>query len=454
MTATWLSLLPALIAIPVAFITRRVLLALGLYVVIGALILEGGWLPDATTRVGEIVWEVVSDRDTILILTFSLFIGALVGLVQRAGGIEGFVHWVEAKLLRGHGQRVEWIPFITSMVLFIETYLGVLIAGMVALPLCNRYRVSRLRLSYILDTTCAPKCMLIPINAWGAYVIGLLVDQGVEEATTVLVGSLGLLFYGWLAIASVALIVAAGWEIPWQLHASRLPVGEKTHFDHMVTPAPTAPQDPRDLWRPVGLLVGGVLLLLPLLGDAPLAIFLAVTLSLLSTLFDYQRRGILPWREMVEPMWQGVKVILPVMVLLLFAFSVGLTTKLLGTGFYLAGVLEGELAPFWLPPLVFGVGCLMSFASGTSWGTFAILIPIVVPLAEAFEIPLPLLVGAALSGGLFGDHCSPVSDTTMVASLAAGVEPIDHIRHQLPYALMVAAAALLLYLVVGAVWLT
>jgi Na+/H+ antiporter NhaC len=156
---------------------------------------------------------------------------------------------------------------------------------------------------------------------------------------------------------------------------------------------------------------------------------------------------------MLFSIWQGIFILLPLLYLLLFAFAVSETTRALGSGEFLASALYGQIDPQSLPVLVFGIGYLISFASGTSWGTFAILIPIVVPLAETFHLPLPLLVGAALSGGLFGDHCSPVSDTTMIAALAAGVKPIEHIRHQLPYALVGAGLALALYLVTGMVML-
>ncbi len=447
--STWLSLLPALIAIPVALVTRRVLIALGLYVVIGALILERGWLPDASVRVGSILWRVVSDRDNVLIIVFSLMIGGLIGLIQKSGGIEGFVHWAEKRLLDGDPRRVAILAFVTSMALFVETNFGVLIAGLIALPLFDRYRLSRLRLSYILDTTCAPKCMLIPVNAWGAYIISLLADQGVERPVSVLIQSLGFIYYGWIAVALAAFVAATGRELPWKLPFSQRVVGELPHFGTEIVPHPDSPGHPRYLWGPIGLLVLAVLILLPLTGDAPLAIFSAVTLTLIATLAYFHRERAMPWRRMLSPIWQGIRVILPLMYLLVFAFSVGVTTHELGTGFYLATALQGELDPMWLPFLVFGIGCLISFSTGTSWGTFAILIPIVVPMAEIFQVPPALLVGAALSGGLFGDHCSPVSDTTMIASLAAGVEPIEHIRHQFPYALVGAGLALGLYLVTG-----
>lgn len=448
--STWLSLLPALVAIPLAFFTHRVLLALGTYVFLGALILEQGWLPDASFRFLQLFWQVISDRDNLFIIVFSLFIGGVIGLIQRAGAIEGFNVWIERRGLADTPRHTALLTFATSMVLFVETYFGVLVAGLLGLPLFDRFKMSRLQLSYILDTTCSPKCMMLPLNAWGAYIISMFVDAGVDSPLVLLLQSLPFIFYGWVALILVAVVAASGWELPWKLPVAASLAGEKpTHFSDVIQPDPKSPKRAEDLWGPIGLLVSGVLLLLLITGDAPLAIFIAVTVTLVATLIWYQIQGVLPWPKSFKPMGQGMITIWPLMRLLVFAFTVGATTRLLGTGEFLATALQGEIAPLWLPFLVFGIGCLVSFATGTSWGTFAIMIPIVIPLADSFQISAALLVGAALSGGLFGDHCSPVSDTTMVAALAAGVEPIDHIRHQLPYALLGAAISLVLYLLVG-----
>ncbi|GAB6067242.1 Na+/H+ antiporter NhaC family protein [Methylothermus subterraneus] len=445
-----LSLLPALIAIPLAFLSHRVVPALMAYVFIGALILERGWLPDAFARALAIFGSVVKDLDNQLLFAFSLLIGGLIGLIQRAGGIEGFVRWAEARRLLKTPRQVAVLTFITSMALFIETNFGVLIAGLIAVPLFDRYRLSRLRLSYLLDSTCAPKCMLIPLNAWGAYVASLLADQGIAQPMPLLLASLPWVFYGWIALALAGIVAATDLKPPFRIAVSERTLGELPHFGGVIAPKDEAPKLARHLWGPIGVLVAGVLALLGLTGNAPLAIFLAVVGVLAGTLGYFGSRRILAWGEMFQALRQGIRMLLPLLGLLLCAFAVGATTKALGTGAFLAGALHGQLDPLWLPFLVFGIGCLISFASGTSWGTFAILIPIVVPLAEAFQAPTALLVGAALSGGLFGDHCSPVSDTTLLASLAAGVKPIEHVRHQLPYALLGAGLALGLYLLAGA----
>jgi Na+/H+ antiporter NhaC len=448
---TWLSLLPALIAIPLAFATHRAVLALGLYVFLGALILEHGWLPAAFFRLLAILFQVSKDLDTQLILAFSLLIGGLIGLIQRAGGIEGFVRWAERRL--SHPRRVRLLAFATSLALFIETNFGALIAGLIALPLFDRYRLARLKLSYLLDSTCAPKCMLIPLNAWGAYVASLLADQGITSPMALVLESLPWIFYGWIAIALAGAVAALDFDPPFKLPIAERMAGDLPHFGSAITPYPQAPKRAWHLWGPIAGVVAGVLVLLSLGLTPPLAIFLAVLGVLLGTGGYFKIRQVLPVKEMLFSIWQGIFILLPLLYLLLFAFAVSETTRALGTGEFLASALYGQIDPQSLPVLVFGIGCLISFASGTSWGTFAILIPIVVPLAETFHLPLPLLVGAALSGGLFGDHCSPVSDTTMIAALAAGVKPIEHIRHQLPYALVGAGLALALYLVTGMVML-
>lgn len=445
---SWLSLLPALIAIPVAFLSQRVVLALGLYVFLGAVILEKGWLPDTLARFLLIFAQVVAQPGNWLIFVFSLLIGGLIGLIQRAGGSEGFMHWAESRLL-GTPRRVALLAFATSLALFIESSFGTLVTGLLAAPLFDRYRLSRLKLSYLLDSTCAPKCMLIPLNAWGAYVAGLLAAQGLDKAMALLLSSLPWLFYAWVVIALAGLVAATGLELPWRVAVAARMIEPTPHFAETVPPWPQVSKRASYLWAPIIGLVLSVLALLSLGWKAPLAIFTGVSLVLAVTALIFGTEGILPWREVAWATWRGVYTLLPLAYLMVFAFAVGATTRALGTGEFLAGALSGRIDPLWLPFLVFGIGCLISFASGTSWGTFAIMIPIAVPLAQAFAVPLPLMVGAALSGGLFGDHCSPVSDTTMVASIAAGVKPMDHVRHQLPYALLGAGVALGLYLVAG-----
>ncbi|MCX8048186.1 MAG: hypothetical protein N3A55_00810 [Methylohalobius sp.] len=445
----WWSLLPALIAIPVVFFTHRLVLALGLYVLLGALILEKGWLPQVFGRLLSILAQVVVQPNNLLIFAFSLLIGGLVGLIQRAGGIEGFARFVESQGRFDRPNRIALLAFVTSMLLFVESSFGTLVAGLIALPLFDRYRLLRLRLSYLLDATCAPKCMLIPLNAWGAYVAGLLVAQGVAQSMATVLSALPLTFYGWIAIVLAGWVAAMNWEIPWRIAISAKTVGEAVHFTEALASYPQSPRRACDLWGPIGGLVLGVLALLCMGWNPPLAIFTSVGLTLSITALVFGARGLLPWREVTWAVWWGIRALWPLAYLMVFAFAVGATTRALGTGEFLAGALSGRFDPVWLPALVFSIGCVISFASGTSWGTFAILIPIAVPLAQAFHVPLPLMVGAALSGGLFGDHCSPVSDTTMVASIAAGVRPIDHVRHQLPYAMLGAGIALGLYLMAG-----
>jgi Na+/H+ antiporter NhaC len=184
-------------------------------------------------------------------------------------------------------------------------------------------------------------------------------------------------------------------------------------------------------------------------GDGSKAILWGVIVGLLLAAMIYRLQGIMTLPELSDSLVEGIKGLTPLVVILALAFTISSTTRALGTGEFVAGAAQAALHPGFVPALIFCLGCFVAFSTGTSWGTFAIMIPIVLPMARILDLNVPLALGAAMGGGIFGDHCSPISDSTIVASMASATDHIEHVRTQLPYALAAAAGALVLFLIFG-----
>lgn len=461
--------MPPLLAIALAIATRQVYPSLLLGIWSGWWIL-GDWNPLVGARDSlEAIALVVANPDNAKILLFSLSIGAVLTLTQRSGGVDGFV----AALRRiGIGRTPRSAGYLAAgigTVVFIESNITSLVTGTVARPLFDRLKVSRAKLAYICDSTAAPVCILIALNAWGAYVIGLLETQGVEEPVAALVRSIPFNFYPLLAIALVYLVVTLDWNVgPMRYEEEETRrVGAVSaegpsmpHEDDALLDVPAKPGAPAralNMIIPVVVLVGMMILGLWITGDGDIlegdgstAVFWSIVTAILVMTAIYKLQGILSVEESTRYTLRGMSGLVPLVMVLVLAFTLGATCNALGTGPYVAAVVERFLTPALVPLLLFVAGALISFSTGTSWGTFAIMTPIGVPMM-ALGLPLPLVLGAILSGGIFGDHCSPISDTTIVASLASACDHITHVRTQLPYALMAGGAAGALFLIAGVI---
>ncbi|MDT8435831.1 MAG: Na+/H+ antiporter NhaC family protein [Gemmatimonadota bacterium] len=412
----------------------------------------------------------VTDAGNARVLLFTFAIGALIALVEANGGVRGFVSWVERRRWVTDGRRARVLAWLIGLVIFIESNITVLVAGSVCRPLFDRFRVSREKLAYIIDSTSAPVCVLIPFNAWGAFILGLLLSLGVEDAVPVLVATIPLNFY---ALAAFALAGTVAWrdlEIGPMKAAEERTRDGRLHWDHAqaiadpedMAPPPAAgiPQRPVNMVLPIAVMV----LTMPvamwitgagdvMAGSGSTSVLWAVlagigaasVLSLAQRLLDLERIG--------QVALQGAGALTGMALVLLLAITLGAVTQEMGTGTYVAGVVGGRVPPALLLPLLFVVAGGIAFATGSSWGTFAIMIPVAVPLAAALGLPIAPFVAASLSGGVFGDHCSPISDTTIVASLASASDHIEHVRTQLPYALLAGAAAAAAFALTG-LWLS
>ena len=466
-TIGWLSILPPIVAIALAIKTREVYISLALFVWLGWTLLNS-WNPIVGLVQGVNVFlDAITSPGNARTLLFSALIGAIITLTQASGGMEGFIRWAEEKKLGRSRRTVRLFGIGTSMVLFLESNFGLLVAGSVSRPLFDRAKISREKLAYILDATCAPKQLLIPINAWGAYIVTLLAAQSVPEPNRVLLSALTLNFYAILAILMVVFVGVTDWNIgPMREAERRIREEDKLLRDgaepmvssdvSMLAAKEGVPKRAINMLLPIIAMVATVPYVLWLTGDGVIlngsgsdAVLWGVIMGILLGAVMYQIQGIMTFREVTNYTIKGIQGLTPVVIVLALAFAIAGTQQALGTGVWLAQVAQANVNPGFVPAIVFVLACIMAFSTGTSWGTFAIMIPIVVPMAELLELHLGLTLAAALGGGIFGDHCSPISDSTIVASMASATDHIDHVRTQLPYALIAAAGALVLFLGVG-----
>jgi tetracycline resistance efflux pump len=465
---TWISILPPVLAIVLAIATRQVYLSLAAGIWMGWTILSD-WNPisgvgaaiDGTVRV-------LGQPGNTMVILFTLVIGALIATVEAAGGVRGFVRFVEEKEWVNSARRAQALAWIVGLIIFIESNITVLVAGSVARPLFDRFKSSREKLAYLIDSTSAPICILIPLNAWGAYNLALLTELEVEAPLTVFLQSIPLNFYPIAAILLAAATVIWGLDLgPMKRAEARTRAGEVLWPDSqpmmdegILSPEPNERIPPRAfnmvipiavmvIMMPVSLWITGSGDLLA--GSGSTSVLWAVLSGLAAAwlLLLAQRGSTVD--ELTRTALKGAGGLVPLALILLLALSLGDVASRLGTGLYVAQVTAGLLPTFIFLPLIFLVSGMIAFSTGTSWGTFAIMLPIAVPAAAALGLPVAPFLAAVLSGGIFGDHSSPISDTTIISSMAAATDHIDHVRTQLPYAMIAGTVAVVAFGIMGAV---
>lgn len=465
---TWTSLLPPVLAIGLAIGTRQVYLSLAAGVWLGFTILAG-WDPlgGLGAAIDGLV-AVLGDPGNARVLLFTLVIGALIATVEASGGVRGFVDALEKRGWASSPRGARMLSFLVGVVIFIESNITVLVAGAVSRPLFDRQNRSREMLAYLIDSTSAAVCILIPLNAWGAYVLGLLGEQGVENPLALFLASIPYNVYALAAVTLAGFVAVTGWRFgPMRKAEERAERGERFApgaapdvDEQALVPEPVGAIPPRVvnmllplgamvLMMPLGLWITGGGDLLE--GSGSTSVLWAVLTGLLVAWgLMLVQRG-MTVEQLTTTGLKGAGGMLGMALVLLLALALGSVTRELGAGVYVAsGVAEAGVGPALLLPLVFLTGAFVAFSTGTSWGTFAIMIPIAVPAAATLGLPLAPFLAASLAGGIFGDHASPISDTTIVSSLAAATDHISHVRTQLPYALIAGGVAVAGFALIGA----
>ncbi len=482
------SVLPPVLAILLAIRTKQVFVALIFGIWLGWVIIHGGNLLQGTLATVQALVDVFKDEGNTKTIMFSALVGALIAFIQRSGGVLGFVNRVETWLQRlqtrqgtSNRKAIQWLAWLTGILIFVESSISVLTVGALYRPVFDKLKISREKLAYIADSSSAPACILIPFNAWGAYIMGLILLQGFTDPVAMMIQVFPYNFYPILALGMVAFIISSGRDFgpmkKAEVRARDLgklmaddaqPVvsSEITMMDSKTGVIPKA----RHMLVPIATMVVMMPLMLAFTGwesvehassisghlfqaigkgSGSSAVLYAVILALLVAMIQYRSAKIMKLSELIDVAFKGIGGLMPIALLMLFAFAIGNVCRSLGTGIYVAEFTQSWLSPALVPLLLFLVSGFIAFSTGTSWGTFAIMMAIAVPMAQTLDANIPMAIAAVLGGGVFGDHCSPISDTTILSSMAAASDHIDHVKTQLPYALLMGSVAALLYLVGG-----
>ena len=463
---SWYSVLPPVLAIVLAIGTKQVILSLFAGIWMGFTLLNGfNPIVGVTAGIDGII-NVFTDPGDTRVLIFTLIIGALIATIEHTGGVRGFVHFLESRRWVHNGVRAQVLAWATGLVIFIESNITLLVAGSVSRPLFDRYKISREKLAYLIDATSAPVCAMIPLNAWGAVIVGLVSSTDVDNPLETFIDSIPFNFYAIAAIILSAVVIwknlnigpmkkaeertAAG-QILWPGATPMVDISEELVEDrpgHIPSAAlMVIPIVAMILMMPIGLYITGDGDIIE--GSGSTSVLWAVIVALVVAWIMNFTHGEHSVNELMRLFMKGAGGLLPIATILLFALALGDVAREPGTGIYVANLVGETIPGPLLAPLIFIVSAFIAFSVGSSWGTFAIMIPIAVPVALALGLPVPLLLGAAISGAIFGDHASPISDTTVVASMASATDHIDHVRTQLPYALLAAAVAALAFLLAG-----
>ncbi len=485
-----LSLVPPLVAIALAIRTKQVHVSLLLGIWIGWLVIEGGHLWRGSLRTIEALVGVFAEAGNTRTIMFCALVGGLIIFIQRSGGVEGFIRHLNRLLLRfeagGSGRDkivVQLLAWLTGLLIFVESSISVLTVGTLYRPVFDRMGISREKLAWIADSSSAPSSILVPFNGWGAFIMGLLAADFAYPFATMF-RAMPWNFYPMLALLLVAIFVWWGKDIGPMRAAERrvreegklLPDDATPMVSEALTEVPAkegvVPRA-RNMVVPIAVMVGMMPVMLAVTGwDAAMsqhpeaawadrlffaigqgsgsqAVLIAVLSALLVSMIYYRAQGIMCFREMTELTLKGISGLMPLALLMMLAFAISAVCKQLGTGPWVASVAEQWLSPKLVPLILFLVSSFIAFSTGTSWGTFAIMMAIAIPMARQLDANVYLAIAAVMGGGVFGDHCSPISDTTILSSMASACDHIDHVRTQLPYALLAGGVTALLYLLVG-----
>ncbi|MGZ0712727.1 Na+/H+ antiporter NhaC family protein (plasmid) [Coraliomargarita sp. W4R53] len=493
--APWLTLIPPIVAIALAIITRKVLLSLGAGIVAAALLITEFNVLEALRLIWESFAVLFWDDGAlntwyIYILLFIILLGVIAAFIMMSGGTRAFADWAIQRIKTRRGGQI--LPAILGIVIFIDDYFNALAVGQISRPVTDEHRVSRAKLAYIVDSTSAPVAVLAPFSSWGAYIIGILTPIVAASTLTVtsleaFLGAAASNYYAIAAVVLVWLVILFRTDIGAMRREERRAVVEgRPYAEGEVVPGQLsddlpvhAPGAKRAIIVPFVALVFGVFAGIVWTGvsgsgswdpveiltatDPSAALIVGGVLGLASAIYYYLRytsnNPKFGWHTFGHGWVAGAKSMAPAIGILIFAWMLGGLIDALGTGIFLGDLVEASsLPPAWLIPIVFLIAAAMAFATGTSWGSFGLLLPIAGGIANSVGTPellLPML-GAVLAGAVAGDHASPISDTTILSATGAGCNVITHVITQLPFVGIAGVSALLGYAVLaasGLIWM-
>ena len=469
--ATFWSLVPPIVAIALALITKEVYSSLFVGILIGGLLYAGG-NPEGTVLhvFSDGIVSVLSDSSNVGILIFLVILGSIVAMMNKAGGSAAFGRWASSKIKTPAGAQLATIAL--GVLIFIDDYFNCLTVGSVMRPVTDKQNVSRAKLAYLIDATAAPVCIIAPISSWAAAVAGFV--EG-EDGFSLFIRAIPYNYYALLTIVMMVGMVLMHEEYgPMALHEANARKGDlfttgNHPYEAMDEEAAAAGDNGHvmDLVIPIfsliiccvigmiytgGFFEGADFVTAFSQSDASVGLALGGFFGLVITVVLYMIRRVMKFRDLMACLPEGFKAMVPAILILTFAWSLKAMTDSLGAKEYVAALVKASADTFvsLLPAIIFLVGCFLAFATGTSWGTFGILIPIVVDAFSATDPQLMIIaISACMAGAVCGDHCSPISDTTIMASAGAQCEHVNHVSTQLPYAITAAAVSCVSYIVAG-----
>ena len=462
------ALLPPAIAIALALITKEVYSSLFVGILVGGLLYSNFGFEGTVLHVfSDGIVSVLSDSYNVGILVFLVILGTLVCLMNKAGGSAAFGRWAQTHIKSRMGAQLATV--VLGCLIFIDDYFNCLTVGSVMRPVTDKHRISRAKLAYLIDATAAPVCIIAPISSWAAAVAGFA-EEG--QGLNLFIRAIPFNFYALLTV-----VMMVGMAL-MKVEFGPMAIFEENaveNGDLFSGPNPYASMDEKvdethgrviDLVLPIVVLVACCVIGMIYSGgffsgagfveafsnsDASVGLMLGSAFALVFTFVYYLIRRAMSFRDMMGCIPEGFKAMVPAILILTFAWSLKAMTDSLGAKYFVRDFVQGSAASMqmFLPAIVFLIGCLLAFATGTSWGTFGMLIPIV---QNVFSMDNPLAIvciSACMAGAVCGDHCSPISDTTIMASAGAQCDHVNHVSTQLPYAITAAAVSFVSYIIAG-----
>lgn len=460
-----LSIVPPIVAIALALITKEVITSLLIGILSGGLIYTGGNIISALETVFELMGTKLGDNA--LMLVFLTMLGSLVMVMNMAGGSFAYGKWASKKIKSK--KMAKLATSFLGMLIFIDDYFNCLTVGAVMKPIVDENKVSRAKLAHIIDSTAAPVCILAPVSSWAASVVAVIGDTGVKNPMSVFLSTIPMNVYPILTLLLILYFCTSDIEIgvmeKYELNdTSRILENEEVGYEYSKN------GKVYDLVVPILVLIFVTVAMMLKTGgffsdevgaaaafgnaNVNLSLVIGAFFAIAVSFVMYIPRKLLKFEEFMKGIVEGMKTMVSAIVILSLAWTIGGITsdEFLNTGSYIASLISNSTMPMWLlPAIIFVVGAFLSFSTGTAWGTFGILIPIMVPILMHTNHMhyLTIVLAAIFSGSVFGDHCSPISDTTILSSAGAGCDHIAHVSSQLPYAISVGSASALAFLVSG-----
>lgn len=469
----WFSIIPPIIAIILALITKEVISSLLIGILSGTLIYSGGDIIKAVESMFELMTSKIGGSNA-YILVFLALLGSLVVVVTMAGGSKAYGNWASRKIKTQTGAKLATCGL--GSLIFIDDYFNCLTVGTVMRPVTDKQKISRAKLAYIIDSTAAPICIIAPISTWAVAVGSTIQDSGVENGLNSFIASIPYNFYAILTIIMVVILCITKFDfgpmkkIQNKVEQTGIIDSESEENEESIEGVEISNKGKVwDLIIPISCLIITTVLAMLYTGgffsgqgisvhqafgntNANVSLVLGGFVSLIVAMILFVPRKIMSFKDFMIGLGAGVKSMVPAFIILILAWTMsGVCRDLLNTGSFVGHIVSTSNIPMWiLPTIIFIVAAFLAFAMGTSWGTFGILLPIVIELSSITDSSfLVILIAATLAGSVYGDHCSPISDTTILSSTGAGCNHISHVSTQIVYASLVAGCSLLGYLFVG-----